>query len=969
MKKSKVRLFFITSVFILISMMKIITVSAQNSNIEYVAKTYIDYPTNTSVGGNVVVEGWIMTNDEDAIVKAYIDDVETQIISQTRVERIDVLNAIKGYGTIKENPKPGVKLILDTKEIWEGEHKLTLKVFSEENDLLTQDSRIFNFENEKARMYIDEPLNNGIIIKDEYKIKGWKMSNDVGAKIKVYVDDKEQNVENLIYKKRPDVIKAIEHYGTELENELPGFEFDLDVNKIEDGNHILKIQVLSEEGTILTQDTKQIIIQKYVGRTYIDYPFNNAMAGIMLVDGWVMTNDEQATIKIYIDDVEQNIINFKRTERKDVLEKVTGVGTEKETPLPGILCDIDINQLSEGEHKISLKVFSREQKIIVENTNKFYVQAHKATMYIDTTTKGTNVIEADTKIDGWIMSNDRNAKIKVYIDNEEQQIYNYTRLERTDVINAIKGYGTKTENPLPGFEFNIDFLNISNGEHTLRIDVLSNDGQKISSQERTIVLEKYHIKMDIDSPYINQTVKKILKLQGWVMSNTPNSDIKVYIDEKEIKDLNIARTKREDVIKAIKDYGTIIENPLPGFEAEIDVSKIKDGKHTIKIVAVINSEVTTCLKKIDFIINKYQSTMYLDEPSQIYNAEDMITIRGWAMSELANKKIIVKFDNNVIEEVALQERKDVLDAIKGFGTIEENPNPGFITNVNTQSYEKGKHTITIQIYSYETEEVISELKRDIILVNKIQRETITYGYSGAYLKGISDGSELKCYKYGNGPNVLFATFCVHGYEDSWDRDGEALVKIGNEFYDRLILEQDYSLASKWTVYVFPEVNPDGRRLGTTKNGPGRTTLYSKVGKGIDINRSWQTGSNYERFTSNRNYNGTEGFQAYEAEYLRDFMLTHKSTNGQNIVIDLHGWLDQLIGDESVCKYYKEQYPSCKTTGYGRYGSQYMISWARLNLGAKVALVELPVAQNMAEVYSMQLPEKYINATLNLMRGI
>ena len=152
-------------------------------------------------------------------------------------------------------------------------------------------------------------------------------------------------------------------------------------------------------------------------------------------------------------------------------------------------------------------------------------------------------------------------------------------------------------------------------------------------------------------------------------------------------------------------------------------------------------------------------------------------------------------------------------------------------------------------------------------------------------------------------------------------------------------------------------------------GPGRRTLYSKADKGIDINRCWQTGSEYQRFTDSRRYNGTEGFQAYEAEYLRDFMLTHKSTKGQNVVIDLHGWEDQLIGDESICKYYKEQYPSCRTTGYGRYGEQYLISWARLNLNAKVALVELPYATGYVQVNKMGLMQKYINATLNYLKGI
>ena len=91
-------------------------------------------------------------------------------------------------------------------------------------------------------------------------------------------------------------------------------------------------------------------------------------------------------------------------------------------------------------------------------------------------------------------------------------------------------------------------------------------------------------------------------------------------------------------------------------------------------------------------------------------------------------------------------------------------------------------------------------------------------------------------------------------------------------------------------------------------------------------------------------------------------------NGKNILVDLHGWENQLIGDEEVCRYYKKQYPSCRTTGYGRYGTQYLITWARLNLGAKVSLVELPLAQNYDQVNSMRLSDKYINATLEMLRN-
>lgn len=966
--KSKVLVVVIISICILL--INIFKVNADNQQAEYIAKTYIDYPASNNVGGNVVVEGWIMTNDSDCTVKAYIDGIETQIISQERIERPDVLKAITGYGTITENPKPGIRLVLDTKNLSEGNHNLIINILSRNNDLLTRDGRMFVYEKEKAQMYIDEPLYGETTIKDDYKFIGWKMSNDVGSKIRVLIDDEEQELNELEYVERPDVIKAINGYGSIVENKLPGFEFKLDLNKIVDGKHIIKIQVLSEKGEILSGNAKEIIIQKYVAKSYIDYPVNNLVAGKLFFDAWAISNDEQAAIKVYIDDIEQNISGIKRTEREDVLEKIVGYGTAKETPLPGINADIDINNLTKGKHKITLKIFSREGKEITQYIESFEVEDIKAKMYIDTGTKGTNIVDKDTLIDGWIMSNDKDASIKVYIDDQEQQISNYVRIERKDVIDAIQGYGAKAENPLPGFNFNIDIEKFANGEHTLKIEVISNNGEKITSQERKIRIEKYRAMMDIDSPFVYETVKRSLKLEGWIMSNISGSDIKVYIDENEIKDLKIVRKERPDVLKVITEYGTIKENPLPGFETEIDTSKIEDGVHKVKVVAVVNSEVTSYTKAIDFIINKYETNMYLDEPEQtFYNTETQLTIRGWVMSELANKKIIVKFDNETIENVNSQEREDVINAIHGYGTRGENPKPGFITKINTQNYSKGKHTITIQVYAYETNEIIKELKRDVTLVDKIKRETIIYGYSGASINGRAGGSELKCYKYGEGPNVLFATFCVHGYEDSWDRDGEVLVNIANKFYDRLISDQDYSLANKWTVYLFAEVNPDGRRLGTTKDGPGRTTLYSEVGRGIDINRSWQTGSGYQRYTSKRNYNGTAGFQAYEAKYLRDFMLTHKSTNGQNVVIDLHGWENQLIGDESVCEYYKTQYPSCRTSGYGRYGVQYIISWARLNIGAKVALVELPVASNMTEVNNMRLPEKYIEATLNLMRGM
>ena len=288
----------------------------------------------------------------------------------------------------------------------------------------------------------------------------------------------------------------------------------------------------------------------------------------------------------------------------------------------------------------------------------------------------------------------------------------------------------------------------------------------------------------------------------------------------------------------------------------------------------------------------------------------------------------------------------------------------------TEGQSKRLEAIQIRIISKENDSDSQEEP-------KFERQEGTYGKTGLNVAD-KGGSELKYLKYGTGKNVFFATFAIHGYEDKWDKDGYELIEIANNFYNKLLEDKDYDLAEKWTIYIFPGVNQDGLQEGSTNNGPGRTTLYSQApqNKGIDLNRCWQIGSTYEKFTSDRNYNGDTGFQAYEAQALRDFMLKNKSKDGQTILVDLHGWTQQLIGDENICSYYEQQFPENNKRSVGRYGSGYMISWGRTYLGsqgrpAKTALIELPRdgVKNHQSVIDKDFSNRYIYATMKMLEKI
>lgn len=288
----------------------------------------------------------------------------------------------------------------------------------------------------------------------------------------------------------------------------------------------------------------------------------------------------------------------------------------------------------------------------------------------------------------------------------------------------------------------------------------------------------------------------------------------------------------------------------------------------------------------------------------------------------------------------------------------------------TEGQSKRLEAIQIRIISKENDSDSQEEP-------KFERQEGTYGKTGLNVAD-KGGSELKYLKYGTGKNVFFAIFAIHGYEDKWDKDGYELIEIANNFYNKLLEDKDYDLAKKWTIYIFPGVNQDGLQEGSTNNGPGRTTLYSQApqNKGIDLNRCWQIGSTYEKFTSDRNYNGDIGFQAYEAQALRDFMLKNKSKDGQTILVDLHGWTQQLIGDENICSYYEQQFPENNKRSVGRYGSGYMISWGRTYLGsqgrpAKTALIELPRdgVKNHQSVIDKDFSNRYIYATMKMLEKI
>lgn len=384
-----------------------------------------------------------------------------------------------------------------------------------------------------------------------------------------------------------------------------------------------------------------------------------------------------------------------------------------------------------------------------------------------------------------------------------------------------------------------------------------------------------------------------------------------------------------------------------------------------------------------YLENQKQINTYItiDFPQTEQNSRNTLYIQGWQLSNEENRKVEVWInENNVTDKMTFSLRQDAVNAMigQGFGDESTNANSGFRGNIDISNYATGNYTLKVKVILNSTNKVLAESSR-IISINKATFEIGTYGSSGLKVAGNPKGTDLKYYRYGDGPNVFFATFVLHGFEDNFGRDGTEVSVIAENFINELRSKEDHELTNKWTIYIFPEINPDGRNYGWTNNGPGRTTLYSAApgNKGVDINRCWST--SFVPMYTDRNYTGSTSFNSYEARYLRDFLLSKKSTTGQTVLVDLHGWTTQVIGDNGICSYYKQKFPSTQYTP--SYGKGYLINWARSSLGAngrtaRSALIELPeYGTNGKKILSHQdvldsgYSRKYIDATINMLKGI
>lgn len=239
---------------------------------------------------------------------------------------------------------------------------------------------------------------------------------------------------------------------------------------------------------------------------------------------------------------------------------------------------------------------------------------------------------------------------------------------------------------------------------------------------------------------------------------------------------------------------------------------------------------------------------------------------------------------------------------------------------------------------------VSLAQNAFVASNKPAFSEFIYGKSGS-------GRDLICYKIEPvlndkelAHNKVLLSFELHGFEDSYSRDGKILVSIGNYIVDYFSKNKDKLYGT--TLYVITMANPDGLIAGTTNNGKGRC----QTSLGIDLNRDFDY--RFKHFTSSRYHTLNKPFASPESRTLRDLVLEIEP----DIVIDFHGWLNMTIGDKNLAKVFHDKLSLNRTCGFSSSTPGYFSAWAS-TVCKKVLMVEYPGD-------CAKKPDKYKTQTIN-----
>ncbi len=426
---------------------------------------YVDQPKdNTLITGVYKFNGWFLDISGVEKIEVLADDV---VIGEAvyGISRQDVFNKYPEY----ENDKAGFQYDFDSSLLSEGTHMIKFRETGKNGSQKVLQAKKIIVSRLPVRGWLDVPDN--YTFTDNSTISGWILDSSGVAKIEVLVDDVVVGEAEYGFP-RPDVLTAYPDYN----NAKAGFKYNLDVSKLSDGKHVVKIRETGLNGGQTVLQSKAVFV-KVPAVGYIDFPINMAvLSGQINVHGWFLDRSGVAKIEVLVDDVVVGEAVYGSS-----MPDVMNVYPLYNNSNAGYQYMLDTTLLTEGPHTIKIRETGNNGETTTLNAKDFIVSRLPVRGHLD---MPAGTVTGTTKVSGWVLDGSGVTKVEILVDGVVvgEAVYGDVR---TDVAAKYPDYNNESA----GFHYSMDTTAFTDGEHVVNIRVTGGNGGRTVLPPQKIIVE------------------------------------------------------------------------------------------------------------------------------------------------------------------------------------------------------------------------------------------------------------------------------------------------------------------------------------------------------------------------------------------------------------------------------------------------------------------------------------------------
>lgn len=417
----------------------------------------------------------------------------------------------------------------------------------------------------------------------------------------------------------------------------------------------------------------------------IDTPavnYNTAISSTRLhISGWALSDIGVKQVEIFVDNKFSGYaaIGQSRPDVAKFFSNYSGASTS------GYSYELDVSQLSAGNHKLTVKTTGNNGTTAYEDRN-FLTYTETAITDIDVPSQTLPYSSNQIQVAGWSLNPSGVKSVQIYCDNNFEGQAQIGQ-SRPDVQNVFNGYSGAN---ISGYSYTLDGTQLSSGSHIIKVVSTGNDGST-STQSSTFSIKSLASLLNLDAPTIDTPIQNLssVNISGWALNGSGIASVTYSIDNGTANALT-SGLSRPDVAKYIA--GNYQNKANSGYSSTVNLTSLTSGSHTLTITAKGNDGSTQSLSRI---INVAGLVYNVDTPvPNNQYLSNSITVAGWAIDPSGISKIQVYVDGNYVKDAAAGQSR--LDLPKFFPNYKDSSTSGYNTSLDISSLSNGSHKVTLK---------------------------------------------------------------------------------------------------------------------------------------------------------------------------------------------------------------------------------------------------------------------------------